>query len=102
MTAELSALAVISEQITATGGFTVWAFWRRNYEANEEQHEELYLTMDRACQAAREWIALWHYDDTENDPEDGFAPPRYREDILQWFENNRSWTGGVIELAVSL
>lgn len=102
MASDLSALALISEQINETGEFTVWMFWWRDSVNNREQYEEVYLTEERACRAATEWIADYHYGRTENDPEDGWEPPRTQEGISLWFANSDTLTGSVLSIAVNI
>jgi len=97
MSGELSALALISEQISAEDQFKVWMFWYRNYADNQEQREWLFLGLDRACKAATEWIA-----DTYDTDEITFDSPMTREQIEQWFGDHERWAGGVLELAVNI
>jgi len=98
MSGELTALALISEQISAEDQFKVWMFWTRDYADNQEQREELYLSLGRACQAATEWIVAIH----DTDVPYMLEPPLTRENIEQWFGDHERWAGGVMELAVNI
>jgi hypothetical protein len=102
MSGDLSALALIAEEISATGGFSVWMFWRRNRARNEEQQEDLFLNERDACEAAAHWISGYHYEVTGYDPEDGWEPPRTPLDINDWFNTLDDYAGGIGPLVVRL
>ena len=103
LAAPLAALALINEQMSARDTFTVWLFWRRDQTNNQEQIEEVYLTPERACRAATEWISNFYYEESKHDPEDGWEPPRSKLAIDDWFNaHGEDWNGGIWELEANI